>query len=259
MTRPVGWSATPHGSKPRRVRRSGPSCATPLGAGTRHRGHGAFPGHILSFNLPALRTRPMAPVLICEGEKAAEAASQQFPDWVAVSSLHGAKAPQKSDWSSVATRDVTIWPDADEAGARFAATVAQLVHEAGAASVRIVPVPNEMPAGWDLADPLPEGMDLAALLASARKPETEAGEDRDELAHLVSRLAALPPHEYDRCRKKEAHDLGVRTLTLDKASEGGPSGSAGRRPSPGACTTGLRSSRGPRRCPGRCCSPRSQY
>ena len=63
-----------------------------------------FPRPYPLFNLPALRTRPMAPVLICEGEKAAEAASQQFPDWVAVSSLHGAKAPQKSDWSSVATR-----------------------------------------------------------------------------------------------------------------------------------------------------------
>ena len=115
----------------------------------------------------------MAPVLICEGEQAAEAASQQFPDWVAVTSLHGAKAPQKSDWSSVATRDVTIWPDADEAGARFAAAVAQLVHEAGAASVRIVPVPNDVPAGWDLADPLPEGMDLARCwpVPGSRRPK----------------------------------------------------------------------------------------
>ena len=178
---------------------------------------GGFPKPYPLFNLSALLAKPMAPVLICEGEQAAEAASHQFPDWVAVTSLHGAKAPQKSDWSSVATRDVTIWPDADDAGARFAAAVAQLVHEAGAASVRIVPVPNDVPAGWDLADPLPEGMDLAALLASARKPETEEGEDRDEFARVVSRLAALPPHEYDGCRKKEAHDLGVRTRTLDRA------------------------------------------
>ena len=178
---------------------------------------GGFPKPYPLFQLRALLARPMAPVLICEGEQAAEAASHQFPDWVAVTSLHGAKAPQKSDWSSVATRDVTIWPDADDAGARFAATVAQLVHEAGAASVRIVPVPDDVPASWDLADPLPEGMDLAALLASARKPETEEGEDRDEFARVVSRLAALPPHEYDGCRKKEAHDVGVRILTLDRA------------------------------------------
>ena len=178
---------------------------------------GGFPKPYPLFNLPALLAKPMAPVLICEGEQAAEAASHQCPDWVAVTSLHGAKAPQKSDWSSVATRDVTIWPDADDAGARFAGAVAQLVHEAGAASVRIVPVPNDVPAGWDLADPLPEGMDLAALLASARKPETEEGEDRDEFARVVSRLAALPPDEYDRCRRKEAQDLGVRTRTLDLA------------------------------------------
>ena len=191
---------------------------------------GGFPKPYPLFNLPALLAKPMAPVLICEGEQAAEAASQQFPDWVAVTSLHGAKAPQKSDWSSVATRDVTIWPDADEAGARFAAAVAQLVHEAGAASVRIVPVPNDVPAGWDLADPLPEGMDLAALLASARKPETEEGEDHDELARVVSRLAALPPDEYDRCRRKEAHDLGVRTPTLDRAVKKACQGAQGGAP-----------------------------
>ena len=83
-----------------------------------------FPRPYPLFNLPALLARPMAPVLICEGEQAAEAASRQFPDWVAVTSLHGAKAPQKSDWSSVARRDVTIWPDADDAGARFAVAVA---------------------------------------------------------------------------------------------------------------------------------------
>ena len=186
-----------------------------------------FPKPYPLFNLQGLLARAMAPVLICEGEQAAEAASQQFPDWVAVTSLHGAKAPQKSDWSSVATRDVTIWPDADEAGAQFAAAVAQLVHEAGAASVRIVPVPDDVPAGWDLADPLPEGMDLAALLASARKPETEGGEDRDEFARVVSRLAALPPHEYDRCRKNEACDLGVRAETLDTAVKAARPGALG--------------------------------
>jgi hypothetical protein len=33
----------------------------------------------------------------------------------------------------------------------------------------------------------------------------------------VARLAALPPHEYDRCRREEAKRLGVRIPTLDKA------------------------------------------
>ena len=179
------------------------------------------------FNLRALLARPMAPVLICEGEQAAEAVSRQFPDWVAVTSLHGAKAPQQSDWSPMATRDVTIWPDADEAGARFAVAVAQLVHAAGAASVRIVPVPDDVPAGWDLADPLPEGMDPAALLASARKPETEEGEDCDEFARAVLRLAPLPSHTYDRCRRQEAQALGVRAETLDTAVKAARPGALG--------------------------------
>ncbi len=109
------------------------------------------------YGLDRLAGRPNAPVLVCEGEKAADAASVTFPDLICITSQGGAKAPGKSDWTSLHGRRVTIWPDQDEAGAGYAAKVAELARAAGAASVRVVQVPNDWPAGWDLADPLPDG------------------------------------------------------------------------------------------------------
>ena len=170
------------------------------------------------FNLPGILAPPDAPVLVCEGEKAAEAAAKRFPDMVATTPMHGAKSPHKSDWSVLEGRQVTVWPDADEAGARFADTVARLATQAGAASVRIVQVPERLPQGWDLADEVPDGMDPVALLAEA--PELDAAEEApgdDEFEQAVMRLATLPPHEYDRVRKAEAQRLQVRVGTLDGA------------------------------------------
>ena len=65
---------------------------------------------------------------------------------------------------------MTIWPDHDEPGAGYAAKVAELVTLAGAEGVRTVEVPGDWPKGWDLADPLPDGVApgrLAELLDDA--------------------------------------------------------------------------------------------
>lgn len=110
------------------------------------------------YGLDRLAARPGVPVVICEGEKAADAAGLLFPDFVAVSAMNGAKAPTKSDWNALKDRAVTIWPDQDAAGTGFAVTVTRLVKQAGAASVRVVEVPSDWTAGWDLADNLPPGM-----------------------------------------------------------------------------------------------------
>ena len=110
------------------------------------------------YGLDRLAARPDAPIIICEGEKAADAAGLLFPDFVAVTSQGGSKAPGKSDWTPLVGRAVTIWPDQDEAGAGYAAKVADLAKQAGAASVQVVEVPADWPHGWDLADDLPAGI-----------------------------------------------------------------------------------------------------
>ena len=59
--------------------------------------------------------------LLCEGEKSADAAAALLgPPWAAVASMNGARSPQRTDWSPLAGRDVTIWPDNDEPGRAYA-------------------------------------------------------------------------------------------------------------------------------------------
>lgn len=122
------------------------------------------------YGLDRLASRPGAPVLVVEGEKAADAGARRFEDHVAITSPGGSKAARKTDWSPVAGRRVVIWPDADDPGTRYADDVVDMVRRAGAASVHVVKLPAGLPEGWDLADDLPAGIgdgDLAAILADA--------------------------------------------------------------------------------------------
>ena len=68
---------------------------------------------------------------------------------VIVTSAFGSGSAAKTDWSPLAGRDCTLWPDADDAGASYANDVAR--HVPG---LKVVDV-ADLPKGWDLADPLP--------------------------------------------------------------------------------------------------------
>ena len=133
------------------------------------------------FNLRDILARSYTAILVCEGEKAAEAASKRFPEMTATTAMHGANAPHKTDWSPLRGRDVTIWPDNDDAGTGFANNVVQLIVRAGAASVRIVSLPDSLPKGWDLADEPPAGLDAAKLLADALERKGEAHGEADRI------------------------------------------------------------------------------
>lgn len=88
-----------------------------------------------------------------------------FPDNIGVTSQGGSQAAGKADWTPLAGRDVLIWPDHDAPGAAYAEAVARLAQKAGAASVRVVDVPQDWPAGWDVADELPLGVNADRLRA----------------------------------------------------------------------------------------------
>jgi uncharacterized protein (DUF927 family) len=104
------------------------------------------------YGLEQLAERPSAPVLVVEGEKAADAARARLPAFVAVTWPGGSKATAKVDWSPLAGRRVVIFPDADEPGQDAARHVARLALAAGAASAAVVALPASLPKGWDLAD-----------------------------------------------------------------------------------------------------------
>ena len=115
---------------------------------------------------------PGRTVIVCEGEKAASAASVLFPDWVATTTLGGSKSAHNSDFSFLAGRRVVISPDFDEPGLAYGQDVARLALEAGASEVLHLPatllgsqrVNTEgdtagppPKSGWDLADAIEEG------------------------------------------------------------------------------------------------------
>ena len=137
------------------------------------------------YNLQALWERPDAPVLVVEGEKTSDAARKLLPSCVPTTSMGGAKAPHLSDWTPLKDREVVVWPDNDSDGRRYARKVAALVLKAGASAARIVLLAEDMPAKWDLADPVPDGVDVERLLADAEsfapeeeEPDTEGGKRR---------------------------------------------------------------------------------
>jgi uncharacterized protein (DUF927 family) len=107
------------------------------------------------YNLDQLTARPDAPVLVCEGEKAADAAAQLFPDYVCVTSSNGAKSAGKTDWSPLIGRAVSIWPDHDEPGRAYAETVTQLLRDLDAkARVSIMKPIVQAPGKNDAGEPI---------------------------------------------------------------------------------------------------------
>jgi putative DNA primase/helicase len=96
----------------------------------------ALPAPRPLYNLHHLAQRPTAPVLVCEGEKAAEAAAALLPHYVTTTAPNGSKAPDKADWRPLAGRDVLLWPDNDASGYEYAQAVERLALASGATRVQ---------------------------------------------------------------------------------------------------------------------------
>lgn len=104
------------------------------------------------YNAHFLEEFPDLPVVVCEGEKACDAAQTLLPGHVCVTWPNGSKSVNKADWSSLKERSVTVWPDADQAGHEAAEDIRRQLPQA-----RIVTPPGDVAQGWDAADALAEG------------------------------------------------------------------------------------------------------
>lgn len=119
------------------------------------------------YGLHDLATRPSAPVLIVEGEKACDAARRMVGEkYVCVTWPGGAKAIDKTDWNPLAGREAVIWPDADDAGTSAGRRIGEILLQKKA-SVRTLDVEG-MPKKWDAADALNEGWDSRKVAGWAR-------------------------------------------------------------------------------------------
>jgi DNA primase len=124
------------------------------------------------YGLERLAARPRAAVLIVEGEKTAEAARRLLPRFVVVTWPGGSKATSCIDWSPLAGRDVTLWPDADAPGVRAMEDIRALLAPS-AARVRWLDVTGQ-PDTWDAADALAEGWTTDQVIAWARERVRES-------------------------------------------------------------------------------------
>jgi 5S rRNA maturation endonuclease (ribonuclease M5) len=131
------------------------------------------------YGLDRLAANSDAPVVVCEGEKAADAAALIFPKSVCITSAGGCKAEATANFEPLAGRRVLIWQDADEPGEEYAGEVARILRALGCevslidaeALASMVPYcgQREPVKGWDAANAAEEWRDLGALRKAAHE------------------------------------------------------------------------------------------
>lgn len=90
------------------------------------------------LHLDHLAARTADPVVVCEGEKSADAAAELLPHYVATCWPNGSNSLQKADFAPLAGRDVLLWPDNDAPGLACMDALAERLRQLGAASVRVM-------------------------------------------------------------------------------------------------------------------------
>jgi putative DNA primase/helicase len=96
------------------------------------------PHHRPLYGLDLLAALPMhMPVIVTEGEKAADAAHKLFPDRPSVTWNGGAGAVTKAEFSPLAGRHVWFWPDNDTAGQQTISPLTKALEAVGVAAFRV--------------------------------------------------------------------------------------------------------------------------
>ncbi len=130
------------------------------------------------YNQPGMAASDV--VVLTEGEKCAQALIGYGV--CATTAMHGAKAPvDKTDWSPLAGKRVLIWPDKDKPGWEYAQDAGQAALAAGAVSCAILLPPEDRPEGWDAADAIADGFDVATFLTSGPRMEMHLPDDSPEI------------------------------------------------------------------------------
>ncbi|WP_416758171.1 DUF927 domain-containing protein [Pseudomonas sp. BNK-6] len=90
------------------------------------------------LRLDELAQRIDAPVVLCEGEKAADAAAELMPEYVATCWPNGSNSWHKADLLPLKGRSVLLWPDNDASGKACMEAIESRLLELGAESVQRV-------------------------------------------------------------------------------------------------------------------------
>ena len=177
------------------------------------------------YRLGSLLANPDKPLLVVEGEKTALCAQDLFSDrYEATTSIGGAGAAKDTDWTPARGRAVVGWPDAEKPDAEKPDEAREHIEEclrlclaAGATDARIVDASgftpdNGFPLAFDLADRLPDDLNIEAEVSSAHPVPIRA----DERMRQFGTFAFMSAEEL-----LTASDEGVAWLVDDMLPVGG--------------------------------------
>lgn len=120
------------------------------------------------YGLPKLAAKPAAQVIVVEGEKAADAAQELFPESVVMTWWGGSKAVAQADWSPLYNRKVVVIPDHDVSGRQAAWQICDLLKDHGS-TVALCEPEETKPPKWDMANAKEEGWSPEVALKWARE------------------------------------------------------------------------------------------
>ena len=172
------------------------------------------------YNEYLLAEHPDKPVLIVEGEKAANAAAEAYPEFNVLSWSGGANAYAKSNWTVLEGKEVTIWPDNDAVGEKAALGIQHLLSKAKAETCKIVNLKQltALPEKWDLADSLPDHIHpyhITNLLAGAAELQDQSYKQRIISEYLSMRKNDLQAEDIH----TQYTNLGEYLLAKDRQSQ----------------------------------------
>lgn len=138
-----------------------------------------YPNGTPLYRLHDLAARQAEPVLIVEGETCSDSLAELG---ILASTSGGADSAGRADWSILAGRVATIWPDNDEAGKRYAQAVKTALESIDCAVAVINVAALDLPAKGDCADWLAihSGATAADVLALPKIAPPESTESDDQ-------------------------------------------------------------------------------
>lgn len=131
------------------------------------------------YRLHDFAQRPAGEIVLVEGEKSADALRRC--GFLATTTLGGCGQIGKADFTPLAGWRVTIWRDADDAGQQYADTAAAMLRAVGAEPL-MMPLPTDVPGGWDAADAVGDGWEAEEIRAQLDMAEPIEVEPADATA-----------------------------------------------------------------------------
>ena len=176
-----------------------------------------------------------------EGPRKADRAEACFPGAVTTANAGGANAIKQTDLSPLRGRNVTLWRDSDEAGAKWQEQMIVALRAVSVASIRIVNIallpaemieriPEAKRGKFDIVDLIEAGIEPEAIRAAAEAACEPVAMSAAETARTrvggiltdaeidaeIERLSKLPLVAYERQRGAAARRVDMRATILDK-------------------------------------------